>query len=122
MFRFIHFEMSADDPEKLVNFYGKVFGWTAQKWEGPVDYWLIKTGPDDQPGIDGGIGRRGRGDTCITNTLDVPSVDEYLAKIESNGGAIARLKMPIPGIGYLAYCKDPEGNVFGIMETDPSAE
>lgn len=30
-------------------------------------------------------------------------------------------KTAIPGIGYHAYCQDTEGNVFGIMEEDPSA-
>jgi predicted enzyme related to lactoylglutathione lyase len=30
-------------------------------------------------------------------------------------------KMPIPGIGWLAYVKDTEGNLVGVMENDPSA-
>jgi predicted enzyme related to lactoylglutathione lyase len=29
--------------------------------------------------------------------------------------------MPIPGVGYLAYCLDTEGNMFGIMQRDTSA-
>ena len=31
-------------------------------------------------------------------------------------------KMPIPGVGWLAYLKDTEGNVFGLMQSDPSAK
>jgi hypothetical protein len=31
-------------------------------------------------------------------------------------------KMTIPGVGYLAYCHDTEGNMFGIMQADPAAK
>jgi hypothetical protein len=30
-------------------------------------------------------------------------------------------KMPVPGVGWLAYAKDPDGNIFGMMQTDASA-
>jgi hypothetical protein len=30
--------------------------------------------------------------------------------------------MPIPGVGYFAYCQDTEGNTFGIMQEDKSAK
>ncbi|MCK4408461.1 MAG: VOC family protein [Candidatus Eisenbacteria sp.] len=122
MLRVTHFELPADDPEKLVEFYENVFGWTVRKWDGPMDYWLVMTGPTDQPGIDGGIARRGEGDSGPINSIDVPSVDEFVVKIESGGGSVIVPKMVIPGVGYLAYCKDPEGNIFGIMEEDTSLE
>ncbi|MBN2565018.1 MAG: VOC family protein [Candidatus Eisenbacteria bacterium] len=122
MLRVTHFELPADDPEKLVEFYENVFGWTARKWNGPMDYWLVMTGPQDQPGIDGGIARRGEGDAGPINSIDVPSVDEYVAKIEKGGGSVIVPKMKVPGVGYLAYCKDPEGNVFGIMQEDTAVK
>ena len=25
-------------------------------------------------------------------------------------------KMDVPGVGWLAYCKDPEGNIFGMLQ------
>jgi uncharacterized protein len=31
-------------------------------------------------------------------------------------------KMPIPGVGWLAYIKDTEGNILGMMQPDPSAK
>lgn len=121
MLRVTHFELPADDPEGLAEFYTKVFGWTIKKWDGPMDYWLVMTGPEDQPGIHGGIARRSEGESCVINSIDVPSVDEYLAKIEGVGGSVVVPKMVVPGVGYLAYCKDPEGNTFAIMEEDTSA-
>ena len=84
-----------------------------------VDYWLVSTGPADQPGIDGAIMPRPAQSLRITNYVDVPSVDEYTAKIQSAGGSIVNPKMPIPGIGYATACMDTEGNLFGLFQDDP---
>ena len=35
---------------------------------------------------------------------------------------VALPKMPIPGVGWLAYMKDTEGNVFGMMQADANAK
>ena len=119
--RVIHFELTADDPERATQFYSKVFGWQIQKWDGQQDYWLITTGEAGTPGIDCAIMRRGDFSAPVINTIDVPSVDEFVAKVTANGGSVVAPKMPIPGIGYFAYCKDTEGNMFGVMQNDPSA-
>ena len=55
------------------------------------------------------------------NTIDVASCDEFARKVETAGGKVAVPKMAIPGVGWLAYCTDPEGNTFGIMQSDPKA-
>jgi len=119
--RVVHFEIHADNPERAVKFYQKVFGWKIKKWEGPVDYWLAATGEEKQPGINGAImPRLKKGSTW--NTIDVPSVDDYLKKIVKTGGKVVQKKTAVPGVGYMAYCKDTEGNIFGIMHEDPSAK
>jgi predicted enzyme related to lactoylglutathione lyase len=51
----------------------------------------------------------------------VAALDDQLAKVLSLGGSIALPKQPIPGVGWLAYAKDTEGNVFGLMQNDPEA-
>ena len=56
--RVVHFDISVDDPERAIKFYTEVFGWKVQKWEGPMDYWLITTGDPGEPGIDGGLAKR----------------------------------------------------------------
>jgi predicted enzyme related to lactoylglutathione lyase len=113
--RVIHFEVSADDPARASQFYEKVFGWNIQKWGGPREYWIISTGGDDQPGINGGIFKR-EGQINYVNTIDVPSVDEFVAKVTEHGGKEVVPKTTIPGVGDLVYCQDTEGNVFGILE------
>jgi predicted enzyme related to lactoylglutathione lyase len=119
--RVIHFEISADEPERAAAFYQKVFGWEIHKWEGPKPYWLVKTGPDSQPGINGGIFLR-QGPVGHVNSIDVPSIEDFAAKIEANGGKIVVPKMPIPGVGWLAYATDTEGSIFGIHQADPTAK
>jgi predicted enzyme related to lactoylglutathione lyase len=126
MLRVIHFEVHADNPDRAIKFYREVLGWEFSKWDGPIPYWLIKTGPDGQPGINGGlVPRRGPIDgqavTAYVCTVDTPSVDEYLEKAKAHGGSVALPKMPIPGVGWLAYCKDTEGNIFGLMQADSKA-
>jgi predicted enzyme related to lactoylglutathione lyase len=116
--RVIHFEIAIDKPDRAVKFYTEVFGWKVEKWE-PVDYWLVQTG--DGPGIDGALKMRERQGESTTNTVEVPSLEEFMAKVAEKGGEVITEKMTIPGYGYFAYCRDTEGNVFGIMESDDSA-
>jgi predicted enzyme related to lactoylglutathione lyase len=52
MNRVNHFEIYTADPEAVRPFYGEVFGWKFQKFEGgPMEYWLVTTGDDGEPGI-----------------------------------------------------------------------
>lgn len=119
--RVIHFEINADNPKRAVEFYEKVFSWKISKWGGTIDYWLITTGDEKQPGIDGAIMER-MGKATTINTVDVPSLDEYIKKIANAGGKQVSQKNTIPGIGYFAYCQDTEGNIFGILQPDPKAK
>ena len=126
--RVIHFEIHATNPLELIPFYESLFGWTLTRFIPEVEYWTIVTGTDDQPGINGGLVKRQgpapvemqsvSGSVC---TVQVDSVDSILAKNAELGGSVALPKMPIPGIGWLAYIKDLDGNILGIMNPDPTA-
>ena len=120
MSRVVHFEVMAEDPERAAAFYSKVFGWEINKWDGPEDYWLVTTGADGTPGINGGIGKS-QGEALAVNTIDVESIDEFVEKVTANGGQVVVPKMAIPGVGYQLYCKDTEGVLFGLHQIDPSA-
>ena len=126
--RMVHFEIHASDPEKLAEFYRTLFGWKITKWDGPMEYWLVETGDKAEPGINGGLMRRqgppptdGQAVNAFVCTADVRSLDDVLARLPELGGRIALPKMPVPGMGWLAYVKDPDGNIMGAMETDPGA-
>jgi len=117
----VHFEIPADNPERAMKFYTNVFGWVFKKWEGPTDYWVIATGSPGEPGIDGGLmPRRDPNQPCV-NTISVASVDDSLNAVTGNGGSCVVPKMAVPGVGWLAYCKDTEGHIFGVMQMDPAA-
>lgn len=125
MSRVVHFEIHAEDPQRAINFYASVFGWQFSQW-GDQEYWIIITGPSDQPGINGGLlPRRGQIDgqavIAYVCTIDVASLDATIAAIEANRGTLALPKMAMPGVGWLAYYKDTEGNIFGVMQADPQA-
>lgn len=121
MSRIVHFEIPADDPERAIKFYEKVFDWQIEKWDGPIEYWLIMTGEEDKPGIDGGLARREDPTTGVENTIDVKDLDTSLANVKANGGKVIRPRIAVPGVGWMAYIKDTEGNVFGLMESDLEA-
>ena len=120
MSRVIHFDLSADNPERSAEFYKKVFGWRVDKWDGPEDYWMIQTGTEDEPGITGGIAGRIKPEDTTAVVFDVDSVDEVSEQIVNSGGVIREEKKAIPGVGYIVMCRDTEGNTFGIMQIDES--
>ena len=119
--RMVHFDVSADDPQRAIRFYENVFGWKIEKWKGPMEYWNIATGSPDQPGVDGGLARRDEPWQGITPVFDVPSADEFARKIEAEGGTLVEPKTAIPGVGYLVSFKDTEGNVLAVLEVDETA-
>jgi predicted enzyme related to lactoylglutathione lyase len=127
MSRVVHFEIHAENPERAVQFYSRLFNWEFTKWGGQMEYWLIKTGEDGTPGINGGLLKRqgaidGQAVIAYVCTIDVASVDRLVDEIPRHGGTIALPKMPVPGIGWLAYAKDTEGNIFGFMQRDAQAK
>jgi len=119
----VHFEIPADDIQKMKNFYGKLFGWKIEKTPGPVDYWSIETVPVDKkgepirPGVNGGIMKKQNPQHKPFNYILVESVNEYSKKIEVLGGKVIVPKMEVPGVGWWALALDPEGNQFGILES-----
>ena len=122
MSRVIHFDLSADNPERAAEFYRSVFNWKVNKWEGPEDYWLIQTGTEEEPGVTGGVAGRIKPNDTTAVVFDVESVDKAAKKVLDSGGEIREEKKAIPGAGYLIMCKDTEGNTFGIMQIDETVK
>lgn len=136
MNRIVHFEIQAGDPERAAMFYREVFGWEIKEWVIPGvqmkdenRYWLVTTGPETEPGINGGILFRrgpapaeGQSVNAYVCTMSVANLDESLDKAIKSGGSIALPRMAVKGVGWLAYCIDTEGNIFGMMQEDKNAE
>ena len=119
----VHFEIPADDVEKLRKFYSALFGWKIEKMPGPMEYFMVQTVPIDdkgmpvRPGVNGGMMKKQNPEHNPVNYITVESVDEYVKKIEALGGRVIVPKMEVPGIGWWASALDPEGNQFAIMQS-----
>jgi predicted enzyme related to lactoylglutathione lyase len=118
----VHFEIPAQDVQRAKKFYEGLFGWKIERMPGPTDYWMISTtSGQGGKGVDGGLMPKQHPEHRPTNYIDVPSVDEYAAKVEQLGGKVVVPKMPVPGFGYFVVCVDTEGNCLGLWECDTAA-
>lgn len=122
-----YFDFTVTDLADAKEFFEHVFDWRFKKFPMPYDYYEIQAGPEDEPGIDGGIGAisdtpASGGKPLTQVTIPVPSLDECVARIEKMGGTVIEQKMPIPGIGWFAACAEPGGLLFGVMQADPEAK
>jgi predicted enzyme related to lactoylglutathione lyase len=124
----VHFEVQAEDVDRAIAFYTNLFAWKFSQW-GQEKYWLITTGEKGTPGIDGGLLPRpmpGNPEpmaavNAFVCTVDVPDLEATIARVGELGGRMVVPRMPIPTVGWLAYAKDTEGNIFGMMQMDASA-
>jgi predicted enzyme related to lactoylglutathione lyase len=118
-----HFEIFAEQPAALAEFYRKLLGWRIDKAPG-VDYWRIQTnsaGRDGQ-GLNGGLTFRPiPGPRSWVHYLHVESLDYVLEQVLKLGGAILRPKAAVPKTAWYAVVADPEGNMFAVWEPDPMA-
>jgi hypothetical protein len=117
-----HFDISADDVERARRFYERVFGWRFEAW-GPPEFYLVHTGPPDDPGIHGSVSKRnepvsGRGRTGYECTISVADLRAIKAAVVANGGAIVLDEHEIVGVGRLIRFADSEGNVACAMRYD----
>ena len=135
MNRVVHFEIHASDVEASKKFYSDVFGWKMQQMGSEYGgYVLVMTGPGpdeitkgtvtmENVGINGGMMMRnapkapeGVGPNAFVCIVGVEDVEGMVKKITDHGGSVHMAKMVVPNVGDLAYCADPDGNVFGILK------
>ena len=119
----VHFDIPAEDVEKLKRFYSELFGWRIYRDPGPVEYWMIETVPVDEngtpvrPGVNGGMYKKDQPELKPVNYILVEDIDESIQKIKNLGGTITQPKQQVPGIAWIAQAIDPEGNPFAIMQS-----
>ena len=125
-----HFEIYADDPEKLQQFYTSLFDWSFEAVPG-MDYRFVKTVDTDgrgmaaQPGgINGGMMKRPTGfnERAWVNYVNVESLEASVRRAESLGARVMKGKTAVPGMGWFAMLTDPQENVFAMWQTDSAAK
>ena len=124
----VHFEIHASEPQRLIDFYSGLLGWTFTQF-GDMLYWAIDTGEGaigmNTPGngINGGLTQRQgpapeRGAPVNGGDLVVGvdgSVDDVFRRGLELGGTEALPLADMQGIGRVGYLLDPDGNVFGLI-------
>lgn len=123
----VHFEMPAEDRQRMMDFYSKTFGWQmAQMGSDMNEYVVVTTTETDAPGgrpknpgaINGGFYKKGATPETQAPSL-VISVDDvhvHIQKIKDAGGTIIAEPMEIPGVGLYAGFRDTEGNYLSILQ------
>jgi len=108
----------ASDPGRARAFYARVFGWALPE-HGPQCGWVITTSDDPRLGADG-PDSRASDERCIP-TVHVTDLDATTAVACAAGGDVLVPRIPIAGVGWLAYLADTEDNLIGVMQDDPYA-
>jgi predicted enzyme related to lactoylglutathione lyase len=125
-----HFEIYADDPDKLQQFYTSLFDWKVQPMS-QMDYRLVKTvetddkgKPTQSGGINGGLIKRQTGfdGNAWVNYVNVKSIESTVEKAKKLGAKLTKGKTAVPGMGWFAMLMDPQQNHFAIWQTDSNAK
>jgi predicted enzyme related to lactoylglutathione lyase len=122
-----HFAINADDVNRALRFYEKVFGWKFQAYGPPGFYMVDEQSAKATVRLRGSLQKRReivagvpiRGFEC---TISVDDIDAAAAAVEKNGGKIVMPICTLAGIGRLLFFEDPEGNIAGAMQYDSNAE
>ena len=130
MARPIHFEIQCDDLARAKKFYADALGWTYEDYSEYTGspYFCVITGPDDEPGINGGLMPRPapapgaeQGTNAAVLTVGSADFDADADKILAAGGQVALPKQALPGMAWQGYFLDTEGNTFGLHQPDTEA-
>ena len=113
----VHIEIPADDTEQARRFWGSLFGWQFESYPGPSEYHMTRIG-DQQGAAITNMQPESRGTRAY---FDIDDVNAGAARVKDLGGE-ADEPMPVPNMGWFVTCKDPQGNEFGLWQTDPSAQ
>jgi predicted enzyme related to lactoylglutathione lyase len=116
------FAIHVDDVDQARTFYEAVFGWEFEPC-GPPGFYLIHTGDESAPGIQGLMHQRleprtGTGLNGFEPTFAVDDVDAIAVAVAAHGGRMTMAKSVIPSVGALIRFLDPAGNDVGAMQYD----
>jgi uncharacterized protein len=116
-----HFEIYAEKPARLADFYRSLFDWRVEQAPG-IDYWQIRTEPTKSGGFNGGLTYRPfPGPRSWVHYVHVDSLDDAVAEVQRLGGEVLRGKTAVPKTAWYAVVSDPEGNIFAVWQPDATA-
>ena len=111
----VWFEICGKNHKKTKEFYGNMFDWSYNDFEGTMPYSMVEAAGEKS--IGGGLmATDGSFPTYLTFYVQVDDLQKYLDKAEEMGGKTVCPPMPIPGIGSSATFTDPDGNLVGLFK------
>ncbi len=120
MNRVVRFEIPTSDEDRAARFFENVFGWQHRvQREGSGQLPVLETGPHEEAGINGSFYMRSKvppENARFINVIEVDDLDKYIKNLKSHGATILFGKVALSGVGFLAYFRDPDGNVMGIIQ------
>ena len=116
----VHFEVIGKDGEKLRSYYSDLFGWEIDA-DNPMNYGTVQRDGNtnaDGAGIGGGVGTGPEGYAGhVTFYIEVPDVEEALARAESLGGSRVMGPEKVMEQVEIGLFNDPEGHQVGVVKT-----
>jgi hypothetical protein len=113
----VHVEFPAGDTQKARDFWGGLFGWQFQAFEGsPSEYHMTQFSETQGGAIMEAEGDK-RGPRVYFGVDDINASTARVSELGGQGGQA----LPVPTMGWFAVCSDSEGNEFGLWQTDPNA-
>ncbi len=118
----VHFELMSKTPEKVADFYARVFDWKIAHLP-EINYRTVVTGVgSEMPGINGGIVKPDKPEPWPGNMLCYILVDDlaaYRKKVVAAGGKIQIEEQEVPNMGTFSLFTDPEGRMMGLWKAKP---
>ena len=121
----VHFEMPAEDRQRLIKFYTSAFGWKMQEsGPGMGNYVVAHTAETDAnnmvktPGaINGGFYTRSAEQSNMPSVvISVDDLKAQMKRVSDAGGKVIGEPQEIPGIGLWVVFTDSEGNRVSMLQ------
>jgi predicted enzyme related to lactoylglutathione lyase len=122
----VHFEMPAENMQRMTDFYTEVFGWQSQMMGEEMGSYVVvttsETDDKDRPKMPGTINggfypkHEGKPPYCPSFVIAVDDINESIKKIERANGKVLGDPVEIPGVGTYISFIDTEGNRLNILK------
>src|SRR5574341_1917092 len=111
-----HIEIPVKNMKRAKDWYGKIFGWTFQDYDKTYSLWNAPAG-----GVGGGLYlvKKMPAKASVRAYLEVEDVDAKLKEIKKSRGKVTREKAEVPGFGWWAAFRDPQGGELYLWQPAP---
>lgn len=118
----VHFEMPAEDKQRMSDFYSKTFGWQTKAMGPEMGSYIVVTTSESDPNdlagrpkapgtINGGFFQKSNETSNAPQiVIAVDDMQESMRNVNEGGGKVLGEPTDIPGVGLYVAFTDTEGN------------